>query len=138
MSKQKSKYTPGDFKLRIGRAASGRGLFAEEPIRKGSCIIEYIGRPVSEAEQKRDSGKYFFWTGRKTMIDGNIPANKARYINHSCAPNCEADGPSGRVFIWALTNIKAGEELAYDYGDEHFDRYIKPKGCRCKKCAAKR
>lgn len=128
-----AKYSPLTFKLRVRRAASGKGLFTEERIPKGACIIEYIGRHASLEEMARDEGKYLFWTGKTTMINGNIPENTARYINHSCVPNCEADGPRGRVFILARRTIKPGEELTYDYGKEYFDKHIKPKGCRCPK-----
>ncbi len=69
------------------------------------------------------------------MIDGSIKENTAKYINHSCAPNCEIDIKNKRVFIFALKNIKAGDELTYDYDTEYFDAYIKPKGCKCKKCS---
>jgi SET domain-containing protein len=68
------------------------------------------------------------------MIDGNIKENTARYINHSCRPNCEAEGPKGRIYILSTRNIKAGEELTYDYGKEYFETYIKPFGCKCVKC----
>ncbi len=135
MTKRKSKYAVGNFSLRVKRSATGKGLFAGKEIPKGACVIEYVGRSVTEEEKRGDYGKYLFWTGKKTMIDGNIPSNTARYINHSCVPNCEADGPSGRVFILSLRKIKEGEELTYDYGEEYFDRHIKPKGCRCLKCS---
>ncbi len=131
----KSKYTLGDFKLRVRRAASGKGLFTESAIPKNSCIIEYIGRPASFEEMARDDGKYLFWADKLNMINGNIPANTARYINHSCVANCDADGPPGRIFILARRGIRPGEELTYDYGKEYFDKHIKPKGCRCAKCA---
>ncbi len=134
MNKQRTKYTLGDYNLRVKRSATGKGLFAQESIGKGSRILEYTGRPVSEAEQYKDSGKYLFWTGKKSMINGNIPSNKARYINHSCVPNCEADGPEGRVFISALRKIKKGEELTYNYGEEYFDKHIGTQSCRCPKC----
>ncbi len=135
--KLSKKWHIGNFKLRVGRSATGKGLFATEAIPKGACIIEYIGRPMSLKEQYEKNGKYFFEVGRNAMIDGNIPANTARYINHSCKPNCEADGPTGRVFILALRRIKAGEELSYDYGEEYFDDHIKPKGCKCPACLQK-
>jgi SET domain-containing protein len=77
---------------------------------------------------------YLFWTGKNTMIDGNIKKNTARYINHSCAPNCEVDIRKQRIYIFARRNLKAGEELNYDYGSEFFDTHIKPKGCKCNKC----
>jgi SET domain-containing protein len=132
---KKSKYKVGKFALRVGKSKTGKGLFAKEEIPKGACIIEYVGRNIKKADQEKANGKYIFETGRGLMIDGNIKKNLARYINHSCAPNCEADGPRGKVFILSLRKIKEGEELTYDYGEEYFDEHIKPKGCLCKKCA---
>lgn len=131
---KRTKYTVGSFLLRVKRSVSGRGLFAGETIPKGACVLEYTGRPVSEAEQYSDHGKYFFWVSKSKMIDGNIRSNRARFINHSCKPNCEADGPSGRIFIIALCKINEGEELTFDYGKEYFDKHIKQKGCRCGRC----
>jgi len=132
----KSKYIPGNFALRVGKSRAGKGLFAVDPIPKGVCIIEYIGKNVSEAEQYTSRSKYLFGVGKDKMIDGNVPGNIAKYINHSCRPNCEPDGPYGRMFIFSGRKIKAGEELTYDYGKEYFDEHIKKKGCRCVKCAA--
>lgn len=131
---RKSKFTVGNFKLGVHRGVSGKGLFAKEDIPKGVCLIKYIGKPIPKDKQKTITGRYLFETGRGKMIDGNIKANTARYINHSCKPNCEADGPSGHVYILSLRKIKAGEEITYDYGEEYFDDYIKPIGCRCVKC----
>lgn len=136
--KRKSKFTPGNYKLRVGRSKTGKGLFAMEDIAKGVCIIEYTGRPATKKEMMEDSGKYLFWTGKHTMINGNVRSNRARYINHSCAPNCESDGPEGRVYIVSVRRIKAGDELTYDYGKEYFNKHIKPYGCKCTKCSAKR
>lgn len=132
--KKRGKFEPRGYAVKVKRSSAGLGLYAQEAIPKGACIIEYIGRPVTEEEADRDQGKYLFEIGKNKTIDGNIKENIARYINHSCRPNCEADGPTGRVFILALRNIKLGEELNYDYGKEYFDRHIKPKGCRCSKC----
>jgi SET domain-containing protein len=132
---KKSKYTPGGYALRVRKSATGKGLFAEEDIPKGVCVIEYTGRVVSQEEADRDAGKYLFEISKKKTIDGNIPSNTARYINHSCAPNCEARGRAGRMFIFSIKRIRAGEELSYDYGEEYLDRHIRPKGCRCPKCA---
>ncbi len=112
-------------------------MFALESIPRGSCIIEYTGRPLSEKEQDKD-GKYFFWTSSKTMIDGNIPSNKARFINHSCAPNCEVELKNKRIYVFTLRMIKPGEELNYDYDTEYWEAHIKPKGCLCSKCVQKR
>lgn len=132
---RKNKFTPGDFKLAVRRSRTGRGVFALSPIPKGACIIEYKGRPLSKKEQYEKSGKYFFENGRGMMIDGNIAGNTARFVNHSCAPNCEIDIRKHRIYIFAARRIKAGEELTYDYDTEYFDEFIKPKGCRCLKCA---
>jgi len=134
---KKSKYTAGKYSLRVGRSQTGKGLFTNEPIPKGVRIIEYIGKEVKKEDQENAKGKYLFATGRGLMIDGNIKENIARFINHSCNPNCEADGPRGKVYIRLLKAIKAGEELTYDYGKEYFDEHLKPKGCRCKKCTSR-
>lgn len=138
MKKIRRRFEPGNFKLIVKRSATGgRGMFAGEHIPRGSCVIEYTGRDLSPEEQEKD-GKYFFWTSSKTMIDGNIPSNKARFINHACKPNCEVELRNRRIYIFALKNIKEGEELNYDYDTEYFDAHIKPKGCLCASCVAKR
>lgn len=135
---RKSKYTVGDFDLKVGKAGTGKGLFTKTAIPKNSCIVEYTGVEVKGKDQDRINSRYLFETGKGLMINGNVPSNIARYINHSCAPNCEAMGPRGRVFIFSIKKIKAGEELTYDYGKEYFDEYFKEGGCRCSKCARKK
>ena len=133
MKKRISKYIPRGHRLSVRRSVTGKGLFAEEDIPKGVCIIEYTGRIVSKKEAEEGTGKYLFEVNAKKTIDGNIRSNPARYINHSCRPNCEAIGPYDKVFIFSRKPIKAGTELTYDYGKEYFNRFIKPKGCRCEK-----
>ena len=128
------RYTIRKFKLRVGRSRTGKGVFACEDIPKDACIVEYTGRVVSAKEKENDRGRYNFWVSATKMVNGNVRSNRARYINHSCRPNCTAEGPRGRVFILARRRIKAGEELTYNYGKEYFDAFIKPKGCRCAKC----
>ena len=128
----------GKYAVRVGRSRTGLGMFAEEAIPRGACIIEYTGRPATKAEIKANKGKYLFWTSRTTMIDGNIKENKARFINHSCAPNCEIDIRTKRIYVFAKRNIKAGEELNYDYDTEYFDAHLKPIGCLCDKCRNKK
>ena len=81
---------------------------------------------------------YLFEINKNLTIDGTDRKNVARYINHACKPNCEIDTPKGRIFVSAVKNIKKGEELNYDYGEEYFDEFIKPNGCRCSSCVAKR
>lgn len=132
------RFLPGTFDLLIKRSRIGRGLFAgNNKIPRGSCLIEYVGRPATKAQIKSDTGKFLFWTGRGTMIDGNIAGNKARFINHSCRPNCEIDIKNRRVYIFAKRSIKEAEELTYDYGTQYFEAHIKPYGCKCSKCLSK-
>lgn len=128
------KFEPGTHKLKVQRSKTGLGLFAHTPIKKGSCIIEYRGRPLSQKEHYTSRSKYLFEVNKRTMIDGAVRSNTARYINHSCAPNCEVELYRSRIFVMAKKNIKPGEELNYDYDTEYFDEHIKPKGCKCSKC----
>jgi SET domain-containing protein len=129
----KRRFKPGGYRLSVRRSHSGRGLFTEESIPNGACIIEYTGRPATAAQMKANRGKYLFWTSDSTMIDGNIASNTARFINHSCVPNCEIDIRAKRVYVFALRAIKPGEELAYDYGEEYFEMHLAAE-CRCPKC----
>ena len=134
-AKKKGKFVPGDFLLTVKRSSAGLGLFAGESIPKGACIIEYVGRTLSEEETTTSKSRYLFEISSKKTIDGKPKINKAGYINHSCRPNCETEIYKGRVFVLATKNIKEGDELTYDYGKEYFDEFIKPLGCRCPKCA---
>jgi SET domain-containing protein len=134
---RKSKFTPGGFCLAVKRASAGRGLFAMEPIPKGACVIEYVGRTLTEEEESTSRSRYLFEVTKTKTIEGWNKKNTARYINHSCRPNCEIEIRKKRVFVMAKRAIKEGEELGYDYGKNYFDSFIKPLGCRCIKCAPK-
>ena len=135
MKRMRRRFLPGGYKLRVGRSRTGLGLFAEEAIPRGACVIEYFGRRIAPEEEYTSRSKYLFSIGRNTTIDGNVKENVARYINHSCAPNCEVELKDHRVYIFAKRPIKPGEEFSYDYGEEYFNEHIKPKGCRCTKCS---
>jgi len=102
----------------------GRGVFARRTIRKGTCIIEYRGERISmrEADRRPDSDPanpyhtFLFELNDGRVIDAAVRGNAARWINHSCAPNCEPfEDDEDRVYIEALRTIRKGEELAYDY-----------------------
>jgi SET domain-containing protein len=99
----------------------GKGCYALEPIAEGAFIIEYTGEliPAAEAYRRENdparSGIYTFWTGDEWAIDGYREGNAARFINHSCAPNCDYRIESRRVLIYAARDIAAGEELSIDY-----------------------
>jgi SET domain-containing protein len=133
-------YIPGDFELVVKRSATGLGLFAESEIPKNSCIIEYIGPQITKEQEEKSRSKYLFEIHARKTIDGAPRWNTARYINHSCRPNCEPNIHKGRVFIHAKRKIKPGEELNYDYGTNYFNEFLKGI-CACEKCkptAAKR
>ena len=101
----------------------GRGVFATRAIKKGERIIEYLGERVSHKEADRryelkdenDSHTFLFIVDSKTVIDAGVDGNDARFFNQSCDPNCESTVEKKRVFIDAMRNIEAGEELTYDY-----------------------
>jgi SET domain-containing protein len=133
----KRRFSPGPWRLAVRRSQSGRGLFAVEPIPKAACVIEYIGRPATARQMKENRGKYLFWTSDSTMVDGNIPVNTARFINHSCAPNCEIDIRKRRIYVFALRAIRPGEEITYDYGEEYFEMHLAG-NCLCAKCTKKK
>ena len=128
----------------------GNGVFALAAIRKGERIVEYKGKRRTHDEVDADtegdveSGHTFLFTlNDDYVIDANHKGNKARWINHSCAPNCEAviaeaegdDRTADKVFIEAIRDIKPGEELTYNYGitlaERHTPRLKKIWECRC-------
>lgn len=118
--------------VKVKRGLDGLGLFAEEPIKKGELIIEYIGNILNKEEaDKVKTNMYLFEVNRSKTIDGSVRWNIARYCNHSCDGNAESEIKKGRVFIKATKNIKEGEEIVYDYGEEFVKEFIAAKGCRC-------
>lgn len=126
-------------KVIVKRSSAGLGLFANQLFQKGDLVIEYIGETISADEANVRGGKYLFELNDNWTIDGKCRKNIARYINHSCKPNCypELDDKEERVFIYAKKKIAAGEELTYNYGKEYFNIMIKPMGCRCESCLPK-
>jgi hypothetical protein len=101
----------------------GYGVFAMRRIRKGTTVIEYLGDRVShdeadaryEDKDPNDNHTFLFTVDSRTVIDGGVGGNDARYINHGCDPNCESTTADKRIFIEAIRTIEPGEELAYDY-----------------------
>jgi len=121
MRREKENWMQGGLALKMGKSrVHGRGVFATRPIRKGARIIEYTGRRIpwsSVPEDLDDERTYYFGLDNgKEVIDPTVGGNEAQWINHSCDPNCEAiEDTRGRVFIYALRNLRPGEELFYDY-----------------------
>lgn len=105
-------------------AIHGRGVFAAAPLARGETIIEYKGERTSwdDAMERPDSDPddpshtFLFELDDGRVIDARVKGNAARWINHSCAPNCETyEDEDGRVFIQARKSIEPGTELSYDY-----------------------
>lgn len=121
----------------------GKGVFALKKLARGETVIEYTGEVITWKEAlrrhphdpKNPNHTFYFHIDDKHVIDAKVGGNAARWINHACSPNCEADEVDGRVFIKALRKIKPGEELFYDYGltvDERYTRKLKKQyECRC-------
>jgi hypothetical protein len=127
----------------------GRGVFAKSDIAKGTRILEYLGERISpqEADRRYDDEAsdrhhtFLFVVDKRCVIDAARLGNEARYINHSCSPNCEAVVDDRRIFIDALVDIDEGTELAYDYSyvtDEAYSdadrRRLYPCRCGTKDC----
>ena len=128
----------------------GVGIFATENIKKNSKIIQYIGEKITKKEgdkrssdrikkylnKKNEGSVYVFELNRKYDIDGSPLYNKARYINHSCSPNCEVDIVNNEIWISSIKSLKKGDELFYDYGylfdeDDFSDHLCKCGSAKC-------
>jgi len=121
----------------------GRGVFALAYIPKGSRIIEYRGERISSdeadaryaEEHERSSHTMLFAVDEDIVIDATKAGNSARWINHSCAPNCETTDEDGRIFIEARRDIAPGEELTYDYNlildEPHTPAVKREHACLC-------
>jgi SET domain-containing protein len=117
----------------------GLGLYTTVPFKKGDFVIEYTGEKISTAVADTLTTRYLFEIDKDWTIDGADRGNIARYINHSCDPNCEVEiSEDDRIMISAIKKIEPQTELTYDYGDEYFDDFIRPVGCHCgtAKCKA--
>ena len=126
--------------VRVGRSATGLGLFATKAIARGAPIVSYRGPriPTLEAQERerRFGAKYMFELNRRWSIDGSPRWNLGRYANHSCRPNAEPVARKGRVKLVALRPILPGEEITFDYGEEYFALFFRKSGCRCADCRA--
>jgi len=110
----------------------GSGGFAATDVPAGTRLIEYVGDRISKAESRRRceaNNPFVFELDDDTDLDGNVDWNPARWLNHSCAPNCEAELDEGRIWIVALRDFAVGEELTFNYGYDLTDYRDFP--CRC-------
>ena len=124
--------------FRVGRAKTGLGLFATKLIRKGSFIVRYIGRMLPNRIADELDTKYLFEVNARWTVDGSSRKNVARYVNHSCRPNAEADVKKRKILITAIKTINPGDEITYNYGRDYFNAFIKDHGCRCAACHQKK
>jgi uncharacterized protein len=136
---------PGRRRIQVRRSGvHGKGVYAAVDLAEGETLIEYTGEVITWDEALRrhphdpsdPNHTFYFHIDDGHVIDAKHGGNSSRWINHSCEPNCEADETAeGRVFIRALRNIPAGEELFYDYGlviDEPYTPKLKAEyACRC-------
>lgn len=121
----------------------GKGVFALQALPQGAPIIEYLGEVISWTEALRrhphdpsdPNHTFYFHIDDEHVIDGGVGGNASRWMNHSCAPNCEAVDEGGRIFLEALCDISPGEEIFFDYGlvidGRHTPRLKKEYTCRC-------
>ncbi len=110
----------------------GTGGFAKVDLQRGKCVIEYVGEKIDKSESLRrceQNNEYIFALNEHFDMDGNVAWNPARFINHSCAPNCEAELAGDRIWIVAVQNIEEGQEITFNYGFDLEDYNGYP--CRC-------
>ena len=124
------------------------GVFAKKNIPEGTRIIEYVGEKVTKAESDRRAdipleknkkngvygAVYIFILNKRHDIDGNVSYNTARFINHSCDPNCETEIIGGHIWVVALCDIKKGKEIAYNYNYDIEDYEDHKCCCGSKRC----
>ena len=112
------------------------GLFVGQDFKKGDKVIEYKGKKYThkqvEEDDRFDNSKaiYLFTLNKKTVLDGDTMSNTAKFINHSCDPNCEVDIIKGKIWIIAEKDIKKGDELSYDYAFS-YDKDFRQFPCKC-------
>ena len=115
----------------------GTGVFARADIAAETRVVEYMGERLSKDEslRRRRAGNFFvFIVTDQFDIDGAVESNPARFINHSCDPNCEARMEDERIWIIAKRDIKAGEELSFNYGYDLQDYEDHPCACGAPTC----
>src|SRR5262249_25074898 len=116
------RHTVVKIRVRVGPSrVAGQGLFAEQDIKQGTKIIRYIGEKITQEESDRRlaaGNVYIFGLNGRYAIDGSTRKNIARYINHACEPNCQTEQFGNTIWLVAIKDIDAGEELTYNYGYE--------------------
>ncbi len=126
------KTTDAPFEVREARLGTGKGLFARHAIAKGEFIVEYTGVRIPTKKADEHRGRYLFEIeGTPWTIDGEPSNSLAKYINHACEPNAEARVEDEHINMYATQDMVPGEEIRIDYGQEYFNEFIRPGGCKC-------
>jgi uncharacterized protein len=116
----------------IGSPIHGTGGFARMDIPSGTRVIEYVGEIITKQESLarcEGNNEYIFAIDDAHDLDGNVDWNPARFLNHSCEPNCEAQLIDGRIWLVAIREMRAGEEITFNYSYDLEDYREHP--CRC-------
>ena len=124
--------------VRVGQSRIDRqGLFATQDITRGTRILPYLGEKIASKERARrlaTGNVYIFHLNYRYAIDGETLENMARYLNHSCDPNCAVDKMNDTLWIVAGRDIREGEELTYNYGYDAQHYANNPCNCGAEHC----
>lgn len=145
---ENKKPTTSEYIIVRNSSIHNKGVFAKKDIPKGTKIIEYVGRKITKKESddisdrdleanKKNSANgavYIFELNKRYDIDGNVSWNTARFINHTCDPNCETEITKGHIWIVSTKDIRKGEELSYNYGYDIENYEDHPCKCGSKNC----
>jgi SET domain-containing protein len=134
---QKSEHVETDWLIFKDSQIHGLGGFAKTPVPCGTRVIEYLGEKIDKQESVRRceaNNQYIFALNDREDLDGNVDWNPARYINHSCSPNCEVEWDGSHIWIVAKRAIKAGEEITFNYGYDLVDYREYPCACASANC----
>jgi len=126
------------IQVRVGPSRiAGQGLFAGQEIKQGTKILRYIGQKITQAESDRRlaaGNVYIIGLNERYALDGSTRKNTARYINHACDPNCQTEQFGQTIWVVAIRDIQAGEELTYNYGYGINEEPAEPCHCGAKNC----
>jgi len=143
VTRRRARSAPHPWLVLRRSGIQGRGVYARRDIPNGTRLIEYTGERITSAEadrrddeeRRRRHHTFLFILDSRTVIDARYGGNVSKYINHSCDPNCEARFEGAHIWIHAIRDIRAGEELAYDYEydwEPHYTREdLAQYACQC-------
>jgi len=115
----------------------GVGGFAKIALKKRARVMEYVGERISKGESVKrcaQNNEYIFTLNEEEALDGNVEWNPARFFNHSCVPNCDAEFDEGRIWIVTRRDVEPGEELTFNYGFDLEDYRQYPCHCGSMNC----